>query len=158
MKKLFVLAMLLATPAYAEIVKLEWDPNPVSDNVTRYHVYRSEGLVDPAGTPVDFRGIAAPTTNKVTDQLPDDGLTYTYAVKAFNGQVESVFSNQVSATTRKAPSDPVGLKRVAQLQLREPIWIKGISFTEKEWLYLGFRRSDYWKVAANQAGLKVATP
>ena len=112
MKRLFVLAMLLATPAYAEVVKLAWDPNPADQNVIRYHVYRSEGLVDPAGTPVDFRPIQAPTTNAATDQLPDDGLTYTYAIKAFNGAVESGFSNQVSVPTRKAPGNPTGAKRV----------------------------------------------
>ena len=112
MKKLFVLAMLLATPAYAEVVKLIWDENPATQAVLRYHVYRSEGLVDPASVPVDFRPIAAPLTNAATDQLPDDGLTYTYMVKAFNGAVESGFSNQVIVTTRKAPTAPANVKRV----------------------------------------------
>jgi hypothetical protein len=112
MKKLFVLAMLLASPAYAEEVKLVWLPNPAAENVIRYHVYRSEGLVSTTALPKDFRPVGASVTTSATDIAPDDGLTYTYVIRAFNGVNEGPPSDEIVVTTTKAASKVAGAKRV----------------------------------------------
>src|SRR5688572_11064683 len=101
--------MLLATPAYAKEVNLYWDANDPPENVTRYHVYRSmvQGTDYRPVTMVEgpFPLLLAPVTQKpyvtVKTQLPDDGLTYYFVIRAFNGEAETVNSNEVVIKTRK---------------------------------------------------------
>lgn len=83
MKKLFVLAMLLATPAYAEIVNLQWEA-PTTGVAVAYHIYASTT----SGT--DYYGVNAvkAPASGCTIVLPDDGKTYYLIIKAFNGTVE----------------------------------------------------------------------
>lgn len=88
---------------------LRWDANDPSENVIRYHVYRT--IVQG----VDYRPVAMvegpfpllldAVTKKpyveVQLSLPDDGLTYFFVVRAFNGETETGNSNEVIRITRK---------------------------------------------------------
>jgi hypothetical protein len=96
MKKLFVLAMLLSIPAYAEVVNLYWDAPPVGDTAIAYHVYAS--LIPGTGYE-GINSVNAPATTCVV-VLPDDGKNHYLIVRAFNGTVESPNSNEIIVLTK----------------------------------------------------------
>src|SRR5262245_54728998 len=97
--------MCLAPSAYAQTIKLAWDPSPDS-SVAGYNIYRSQqsGVYS---TPVNGSNII--TTTSFTDSGVHSGTTYYYVVTAVNTSgVQSGYSNEVLATvpvlvTNKAP-------------------------------------------------------
>src|SRR5262245_47584423 len=97
--------MCLAPSAYAQTIKLAWDPSPDS-GVAGYNVYRSQqsGVYS---TPVN--GLNIITTTSFTDSGVHSGTTYYYVVTTVNTSgVQSGYSNEVLATvpvltTNKAP-------------------------------------------------------
>jgi hypothetical protein len=108
MKKLFVLVMLLASPAYAEVVNLQWDAPPVGDTAIEYHVYART-----ATTGYDaINSVRMPATECVV-VLPDTGETYYIVVRGFNGTKESANSNEIIVSTKYvAPAAiPKGLRK-----------------------------------------------
>lgn len=99
---IFALAMLIAATACATDVNVAWDPNPETDNVTKYTVhwgdtpgvYTSKIDVAPAET-VDVSG--KPMVKATLDLAP--GATYYIAVTATNAAgLESLPSNELEHT------------------------------------------------------------
>lgn len=102
MKKL-VLAALLTSTALAQSpvnLSLTWDPNPASDQVRGYIVYRQSGT----------NWVAIGQTTNVTFALPKPlpSGTNTFAVTAFNVAAESPRSLPV--TLPQPPALPGNLK------------------------------------------------
>src|SRR5262245_53481999 len=97
--------MCLAPSAYAQTIKLAWDPSPDS-SVAGYNIYRSQqsGVYS---TPVNGSNIV--TTTSFADSGVHSGITYYYVVTAVNTSgVQSGYSNEILATvpvltTNKAP-------------------------------------------------------
>jgi fibronectin type 3 domain-containing protein len=97
--------MSLAPSAYAQTIKLAWDPSPNS-GVAGYNVYRSQqsGVYS---TPLNGSNIV--TSAAFTDSGVHSGATYYYVVTTVSTSgVQSGFSNEVLATvpvltTNKAP-------------------------------------------------------
>lgn len=87
----------LCVPCFASTVVLQWDANPVLDQVTAYNVYQDG---------VKVSTIAAPTT---TVTLPTVSATaHTFYVTATNSSGESLASNTVNMLA--LPGAPSGLK------------------------------------------------
>jgi hypothetical protein len=80
------------------IVKLTWDS---VSKATGYRIYRHNSTV------TTFEVIGTATTTNYDDVIVINGETYTYYVTAMNGSLESLQSNEVSATPNK-PSGPTG--------------------------------------------------
>ena len=105
-----ILAMLghLAVLAYGASVKISWDPNdPAPEG---YRVYRRiEGQAYDYSAPV-WEG---PETAAVIDG-PDFGITHYYVVRAYDGDLESIDSDEVSFTIKSVTAPAIihiGAKR-----------------------------------------------
>src|SRR5215813_4220695 len=84
--------MCLAPSAYAQTIKLAWDPSPDS-SVAGYNVYRSQqsGVYS---TPLNGSNIV--TSASFTDSGVHSGTTYYYVVTTVNTSgVQSGYSNEV---------------------------------------------------------------
>ena len=74
-------------------ILLEWRDNSV--NEARFEIQRSTG-----GGPFERAGVASANSQRFTDSGLRRSTTYTYRVRACNGDLCSPFSNTASATTR----------------------------------------------------------
>ena len=78
-------------------VQLEWDPNPPSDDIAGYNLYRSN---QPGFGFVRLNVTLIPS-NIYTDDTIEAGHTYYYVCTAENtSELESGFSNEVLYTAR----------------------------------------------------------
>jgi|GEM_PF-2122211 len=85
----FVAALLCATDCRAEQVKLAWDPSP--DTVTGYILfYGEQSDLTKSATAIDVGNVLQYTVINLAA-----GKTYYFAVKAYNADVQSGFSNIV---------------------------------------------------------------
>jgi fibronectin type 3 domain-containing protein len=98
--------MFCAPSAYAQTIKLAWDPS--SDSATvGYNVYRSQQSGTYPSTPLNGSNVV--TSAAFTDSSVQTGSTYYYVVTTVNANgLQSGYSNQVQATvpvltTNKAP-------------------------------------------------------
>lgn len=95
MKKLLsIISILIPVTTWAVPVTFQWDPNPVSDNVTEYRVYSMDAQNQPT-----LLGTTAST------QMPADISEGpgTFVVTAYNG-FESQPSDPVSVNVPHKPS------------------------------------------------------
>src|SRR5713226_7467192 len=87
-----LLVLFLVSSGCAASVKLAWDPNPATENVTGYNVYRSTssggGYAKLNPKPV--------TTPFYRDTVTYNGKTYFYVVRAVKAEEESPDSNEVA--------------------------------------------------------------
>ncbi len=92
-------------------INLAWTVS-TADNVLQQRIYRSTFS---GGGYTLLTTIANNTTNSYTDTTAANGITYYYIIRAFNGSLESVNSNQTSATALDniAASSPGGLSATA---------------------------------------------
>ena len=92
----FILILHLANSAYADAVKLAWDPNTES-GVAGYRVYRSEQKGVYTSPPLN--GSTLVTTTSWTDSSATNNQTYYYVVRTVNdNSIESANSNEISIT------------------------------------------------------------
>ena len=75
---------------------LSWTPNPLTDNVTRYNVYRASGLGAAFASATE---IGVTTSPNYIDAGLTGGSTYTYFVVAQNAAGTSINSAGTNATT-----------------------------------------------------------
>lgn len=98
--------MFWAPSAYAQTIKLAWDPSSDSGTVG-YNVYRSQQSGVYPSTPLN--GAAVIPSTAFNDSTMQSGATYFYVVTAVNTTgVQSGYSNEIQATapvltTNKAP-------------------------------------------------------
>jgi Fibronectin type III domain len=83
---------LSAVALFKSRILLEWRDNSV--NETRFEIQRSTG-----GGPFERAGVASANAQRFTDSGLRRSTTYTYRVRACNGDLCSPFSNTASATT-----------------------------------------------------------
>jgi hypothetical protein len=76
-------------------ISLKWNPNPASDNVTGYSIFRSA-----TGAPNTFTGITTVTGTSYVDVLKASGTKEFYYIIAKNASGGSVPSDIVSATSK----------------------------------------------------------
>jgi hypothetical protein len=88
--------MFCAPSAYAQTIKLAWDPS--SDSATvGYNVYRSQQSGTYPSTPLNGSNVV--TSAAFTDSSVQTGSTYYYVVTTVNANgLQSGYSNQVQAT------------------------------------------------------------
>lgn len=85
---------LTASPGYGSVT-LSWSPNPSTDNVTKYNVYRAPGLSQPFSS---ASLIATTTGTSYTDNGLSASTGWTYFVKAVNAAGTSTATAGVNAT------------------------------------------------------------
>ncbi|MDD2852241.1 MAG: Ig-like domain-containing protein, partial [Desulfuromonadaceae bacterium] len=95
-----ILSLSLSAPAMASSVSLHWNANSESD-VAGYRVYHNAGATILEGTtPLD---VINQTTATIDDL--DPGITYTFAVTAYNNAgIESLFSNSLTIEEQAPPT------------------------------------------------------
>jgi Fibronectin type III domain len=81
-----------AVALFKSRILVEWRDNSV--NETRFEIQRSTG-----GGPFERAGVAGANSQRFTDSGLRRSTTYTYRVRACNGDLCSPFSNTASATT-----------------------------------------------------------
>ncbi len=109
--RLFLLLILIlvtawAPPLRAGEVTLEWDPSP-STGVTGYRIYYGTAPHEYKQT-IEVGLVTSHTLKEL-----DDGVTYYFAVTAFNADSESEFSNEVSTTIRDTTPPTIILEHPA---------------------------------------------
>lgn len=80
-------------PPVTGIGILEWTPNPITDNVVQYHIYRS--TVSGGNVKGVYFATVDGTITTFSDTTGYVGTTYYYVLTADNG-LESEFSNEAS--------------------------------------------------------------
>ena len=101
---IMALVLLIAGPAFATDITLQWDANTETD-LAGYRVYQGNG--GDLATFTRVQEIAAPTTSATIKGL--DNTSHSFAVTAYNtAGMESAYSNIV--TIPAAPIAPGGLK------------------------------------------------
>ena len=102
---IMALVLLIAGPAYAADVTLQWDANTETD-LAGYRLYQKADSATPPF--VKVREIPKGTTTASVTGL-DSAHSYSFAVTAYNSAgIESAYSNIV--TIPAAPIAPAGLK------------------------------------------------
>lgn len=71
---------------------ITWGPNPLSDNIDKYNIYRSTGL----NSQFVLIFTASATDNQYRDTTVLKGIRYKYALTTFRDSLESEFSNILS--------------------------------------------------------------
>jgi hypothetical protein len=103
---LLLLTLLLCTSAcFAGSVNLAWDPMPVTESWTLVRIYERTGTADNYTYVNRVEVPAALTSISLTGVKSG---SHTYVARAFDGTVESVDSNSVTATI--LPGAPANLK------------------------------------------------
>lgn len=99
MKHLLCLAVclaLLAVPAVAQNVNFAWDAHPEAAQLTGFKLYQAKTAGGPYTSSATFTGGAA-----VTGSIAKPGLgRYYFVLTAFNAEVESDYSNEVSLVVK----------------------------------------------------------
>jgi hypothetical protein len=145
---------LAVSGATASQVSLTWTASTSSD-VVSYNVYRS--TTSGAYTSTPLASVGASTTPGFTDSTVSSGTTYFYVVTAvIASKVESVFSNEVSATTPPAP--PTNVMAAPPAAPGDGVFVSWTASSTKSGVlgynvYRGTTQGGPYDVKVNTAGL-----
>lgn len=121
---LFIVAI-VAVPAMAQNVTFAWDPHNEAAQLTGFHLYQSKTAGGPYTLSTTFNGGAS-----VTGSIAKPGLgRYYFVLTAFNAEVESDYSNEVSLVVKPAKPNLKSVVLSALVKVKDTWWA---AFTGKK--------------------------